>query len=86
MEITDSILTLPHSIQNEKNGFRYTLGLVKFFFKKWKKQYFKNRILDKMLECIRLAHSLIDQGSMLFGNVQPLIQVCAELALSSTPK
>lgn len=41
---------------------------------------------DQLLECIHLAHFLVDQGGMLFENVQPLIQLCAELALSSTPE
>ena len=37
---------------------------------------------EQLLECIRMAHVFIDHGSVLFEDVQPLIQICTELALS----
>ncbi|CAI9540381.1 unnamed protein product [Staurois parvus] len=40
---------------------------------------------DELLECIRIAHVLVDQGTE-FSEVQPLIEVCAELVSSGTPE
>ena len=49
------------------------------------RQTLKEWTRDQLLEIIRLAHSQVDQGCVLFGEVQPLIQICAELALSCVP-
>lgn len=43
-------------------------------------QALKEWTSDQLLGSIHLAHSLVDQGYMPFGDVQPLIQMCAELA------
>ena len=50
------------------------------------RQILKTYTSEQLLECIRLAHSFVDKGRVLFKEIQPLIQLCAELALSNTPK
>ncbi|PIO33116.1 hypothetical protein AB205_0158490, partial [Aquarana catesbeiana] len=41
---------------------------------------------NQLFATIRLAHSLVDQCYMLFGEVQPLIKICTELALPCIPE
>ncbi|PIO11162.1 hypothetical protein AB205_0138040 [Aquarana catesbeiana] len=41
---------------------------------------------DQLFATIRLAHSLVDQDYILFGEVQSLINICTELALPCIPE
>ncbi|CAI9544315.1 unnamed protein product, partial [Staurois parvus] len=60
-------------------------SLLVFDEKDYAYQTLKEYTQDQLLECIRIAHCLVDQGTE-FSEVQPLIQVCAELAQSCTPE
>ncbi|CAI9536312.1 unnamed protein product, partial [Staurois parvus] len=59
------------------------LSLLVFDDRDYAYQTLKEYTRDQLLESIRIAHCLVDQGTE-FSEVQPLIQVCAELALSCT--
>ncbi|CAI9562468.1 unnamed protein product [Staurois parvus] len=61
------------------------LYLLVFDDREYAYQTLKEYPRDELLECIRLAHVLVDQGTE-FSEVQPLIQVCAELVSSGTPE
>ena len=40
---------------------------------------------DQLMDTIRSAHSMVDQGYMSFDDIQPLIRLCVKLALSVIP-
>ncbi|XP_077334538.1 uncharacterized protein LOC143975853 [Lithobates pipiens] len=63
----DDILYLSLLATDDRDFCRQTLG-----------EYTR----EQLLECIRIAHVFVDQGSFLFEDVQPLIWICTELALS----
>lgn len=49
-------------------------------------QTLKDWTRDQLLETIQTAHLLVDQGHVLFEDVQPLIQLCTKSALSCIPE
>ncbi|CAI9594367.1 unnamed protein product [Staurois parvus] len=61
------------------------LSLLVFDDRDYAYQTLKEYNRNQLLECIWVAHVLVDQGTE-FSEVQPLIQVCAELASSGTPE